>query len=227
MRARLAVATALVLAAAAARAGEVPGALLVVEAAPGTPGSDPTGAPPRFALLKDGQAFVGGTSRVETVRLDKSELSALKRRVDAARKAIGKSSRLALGEGGAVVRLRFPDEPPVEVALGLAPAPPPAPGGEPEPVAALVADVLSFRHPGLVPYEPPGYALVLREGALAGGCRPWNFATPLAEAKHGPLTVPAEEARGWPTGALPASVCGPDGRRYVLTLRPLLPGEQP
>ena len=121
------------------------------------------GAPPRFALLKDGQAVVGGTSRVETVRLDKSELSALKRRVDAARKAIGKSSRLALGEGGAVVRLRFPDEPPVEVALGLAPAPPPAPGGEPEPVAALVADVLSFRHPGLVPYEPPGYALVLRE----------------------------------------------------------------
>ncbi|MFN8094829.1 MAG: hypothetical protein U0599_21880 [Vicinamibacteria bacterium] len=224
MRTRLALAVGLVLAAAAVRAGEVPGALLVVESAPGTPGSDPTGAPPRFALLRDGQAFVGGTWRVETVRLEKGELSALRKRVDAARKAVGRSSRLVLGEGGPLVRLRFPEDPPVEVQLGSAP---PAPGEEPDPVAALVADVLSFRHPGLVPYEPPGYALVLREGALAGGCRPWNLATPFAEAKAGPLSVPADQALGWPTGALPGSVCGPDAKRYVLTLRPLLPGEQP
>ena len=30
----------------------------------------------------------------------------------------------------------------------------------------------------------------------------------------------------WPTGALPACVCA-DDRRYAVTLRPLLPGEQP
>jgi hypothetical protein len=219
------VAGAIVLAAAGARAGEVPDALVVMEAAPGTPGGDPTGAPPRFALLKDGQAFVGGTWRVETVRLDKGELSALKRRVDAARKSIGGAGTLTLGEGGPTVRLRFDEEEPVQVTLGREPAAAAAP--EPDPVAALVRELLSYRHPGLMPYEPGSYVLTLREGTLVGGCRRWDFRMPLAEAKGAPRVVPADQAQGWPTGALPASVCGPDGRHYVLTLRPLLPGEQP
>ena len=37
---------------------------------------------------------------------------------------------------------------------------------------------------------------------------------------------PAAEAEGWPTGALPASVCAGD-KRVSVTLRPLLPDEQP
>ena len=60
------------------------------------------------------------------------------------------------------------------------------------------------------------------------------FALPIAEALAGPHAVTAVEASGWPTGAVPASVCADDAgpsasasRRYEVTLRPLLPGEQP
>jgi hypothetical protein len=68
--------------------------------------------------------------------------------------------------------------------------------------------------------------MALREARLVGGCRAWGFTFPITEALAGPRTVAADEAKGWPTGARPASVCV-DGRRYVLTLRPLLPGERP
>jgi hypothetical protein len=226
-RAAALLAAAAALAAPVAEAGAIPNAIVVMEAAPGTPGSDPAFAPPRFALLKDGQAFVGGTSRLETVRLEKGELSALRRRVDAARKAIGRSPAVKLGDGGPAVRLRFGEEEAVEVSLGREPSLPAAPRAEPEPVSALVLELLSWRHAGLVPYAPQSFAMTLREGALAGGCRPWSFTPSIAEARSATRVVPAEQAQGWPTGALPASVCGPDDRRYVLTLRPLLPGEQP
>jgi hypothetical protein len=212
-----------VLLAAGARAGEVPNAVLVLETVPGTPGSVPEGAPPRFALLKDGQAFVGSTSRVETVQLEKREAQALRRLADAARKAIGHERSVALGRGGRRVVLRFEDEPPVEVSLGEDTAI--AAGSEP--VRTLVRELLAFLHQGLVPYAPVSYAMRLREGTLVGGCRRWNFAFPLVQALGGPRAVSAEEAEGWPKGALPASVCGADGKHYVLTLRPLLPGEQP
>jgi hypothetical protein len=222
-------AAALALAVPVARAGSIPNAVVVLEAAPGTPGSDAPSAPPRFVLLKDGQAFAGGTSRLETVRLEKGDLSALRKRVEAARKALGRAPAVKLGEGGPTVRLRFGDDEAVDVSLGREPSSPsPAPvSPEPEPVAALVFELLSFRHPGLVPYAPQSYAMTLREGALSGGCRRWNFTTSIVEARRATRVVPAEQARGWPTGALPGSVCGPDDRRYVLTLRPLLPGEQP
>ena len=235
MRARVPAVAALVLGslAAAARAAEIPNAVLVLETPPGTPGSAPEGAPPRFVLLKDGQAFAGGTSRIETVRLEKAEAQALRRRADAARKAIGRSERsVVLGAGGPVVRLRFGEEPPVEVSLGREVSAgeagsPPAPGPPADPVSALVAELLAFHHPGLVPYSPASYAMRLREGTLAGGCRRWNFAFPLAAAVGAERVVTAEQAQGWPTGAWPASVCGEGDKRYVLTLRPLLPGEQP
>jgi len=221
-----AAALALVLLAADARAGDIPNAVLVLETAPGTPGSDPSGAPPRFVLLKDGQAFVGGTSQVDTVQLDKGEAQALRRRADAARKAVGRERSVTLGSGGKTVRLRFGEDPPVEVSLGRE-APPVVAGQAPEPISSLVAELLVFQHPGLEPYSPPSYEMRLREGALAGGCRRWNFTFPLAPSVGAARVVTAEQAQGWPTGALPASVCGEDDRRYVLTLRPLLPGEQP
>jgi hypothetical protein len=76
--------------------------------------------------------------------------------------------------------------------------------------------------------------MTVREGRAAGGCRTWGFAFPIAEALAGPRTVTAEEAKGWPTGARPAHVCedaaGPSttpARRYLVTLRPLVPGERP
>ncbi len=232
-RALAAAALALGLLASAAGAGEIPNAVLVLETAPGTPGSAPEGAPPRFVLLKDGQAFAGGTSRIETVRLEKAEAQALRRRADAARKSIGRTGRsVTLGTGGPVVRLRFGEEPPVEVSLGPdlpagETAAALAPGEPAEPVSALVAELLAFHHPGLVPYAPASYAMRLREGALAGGCRRWNFSFPLAASLGAERVVTAEQAQGWPTGALPASICGEGDKRYVLTLLPLLPGEQP
>jgi hypothetical protein len=70
--------------------------------------------------------------------------------------------------------------------------------------------------------------MTVREARLVGGCRRWSFAFPIAQALAGPRVVAASDAVGWPTGAVPASVCVDDpGRRYAVTLRPLLPGEQP
>jgi hypothetical protein len=68
--------------------------------------------------------------------------------------------------------------------------------------------------------------MAVREARLAGGCRAWSFSFPIAEALAGPRAVPAADAAGWPTGAMPALVCV-DDRRYLVTLRPLLPGETP
>ena len=68
--------------------------------------------------------------------------------------------------------------------------------------------------------------MTVREARLAGGCRAWGFTFPIAQALAGPRAVTAAEASGWPTGAVPASVCA-DDRRYAVTLRPLLPGERP
>ena len=221
-----------------ARAGDVPGAAIVLEATPGTPGSDPSAAPPRFVLLKDGQVFVGGTAHLEAGRLDKEETSALLKRAEALRKLPGLS--LAPERGPAVslggdpartMRLRILEGRPLEVVVtGDPAAAPPALAA----LATLLADLLRFDHPSLRPYAPSSYAMSVREGRLVGGCRPWAFAFPLAQALAAPRTVSAAEAWGWPTGAFPASVCadetGPSAsasRRYVVTLRPLLPGEQP
>jgi hypothetical protein len=204
--------------------GEVPGAAIVLEAAPGTPGSDPSAAPPRFVLLKDGQVFVGGTARLEAGRLGKEEASALLKRAEAVRKLPGLTSPVALGGDPArTVRLRLLDGKPLEVvATGDPAAAPPALA----PLATLLADLLRFHHSSLRPYAPTSYAMAVREARLVGGCRAWSFAFPIALALTSPRTVSAAEASGWPTGAMPASVCA-DDRHYVVTLRPLLPGEQP
>jgi hypothetical protein len=211
-------------AATAAVAGEVPNALIVLEADPATPGSDPAAAPPRFALLKDGQVFVGGTSRLDAGRLEKGEAQALRRGADAVRKAAGKAAALSLGgDERHVVRLRLPEDEPREITItGDPAAAPPAL----QAAAAYLRQLLAFDHPGLAPYVPAGYALAAREGRLAGGCRSWRFPFAIADALAAPRLVAATDAEGWPTGGWPASVCAGD-KRYVVTLRPLLPGEQP
>ncbi len=229
---RRAAAALLALLAAPAAPGEIPGAVIVLEAAPGTPGSDPTGAPPRFVLLKDGQVFVGGTSRVEAGRLEKNEAQALRKRAEQARKLPGLASPVALGGDATLsLRLRLLEGDPLEVvASGEPGAAPPSLA----PLATLLADLLRFDHPSLRPYVPASYAMAVREARLVGGCRRWDFAFPMAEALASTRAVAAAEASGWPTGGIPASVClddpGPStsaSRRYVVTLRPLLPGERP
>lgn len=219
----------LTLAGGPAPAGDVPDAVIVLDASPGTPGSDAGAAPPRFVLLKDGQVFVGGTSRLEAGRLEKAEASALRKRAGQARKTPGLASPVALGgDATRTLRLRLLEDDPVEVvATGDPASAPPSLA----PIATLLADLLRFNHPSLRPYAPTSYAMAAREARLPGGCRAWRFLFPIAEAVPGPRLVSAAEASGWPTGAVPASVCADDpagtSRRYAVTLRPLLPGERP
>lgn len=217
-------------------AGEIPGAVLVLETAPGTPGSDPAGAPPRFVLLRDAQVFVGGSSLVEAGRLEKGEAQALQKRASALRKIQGLGSPISFGGGGdRTLRLRLLEDEPLEiVATGLPPeASPHIGGGDPAAVppplaelARLLQDLARFHHPSLRPYAPSSYSLTVREARLAGGCRAWSLPFPIAEALAGPRAVTAADAASWPTGAMPASVCV-DDRRYSVTLRPLLPNEHP
>jgi len=222
----------LALLAAPAAPGDVPAAVIVLEAPPGTPGSDPTAAPPRFVLLKDGQVFVGGTSRVETGRLEKGEAQALRRRAEQVRRLRGLSSPVALGgDASRTLRLRLLEDDPLEVLANGDPEVAPA---ALSPLATLLLDLLRFDHPSLRPYVPASYAMAVREARVAGGCRRWNFAFPVAQALGSTRVVSATEALGWPTGGIASSVClddaGPStraGRRYVVTLRPLLPGERP
>ena len=219
-------------------AGDIPGAVIVLDATPGTPGSEPSGAPPRFVLLKDGQVFVGGTARLEAGRLEKGEASALLKRADAVRKlpglssAPGTASAVSLGgDPSRTLRLRILEGKPIEIVATGDPAQAPPVLA---PLSALLADLLQYQHPTLRPYAPASYAMTVREARLVGGCRAWGFPFPITEALTSPHTVSAAEAAGWPTGAKPASVClddpGPSttpSRRYLVTLRPLLPGERP
>ena len=94
------------------------------------------------------------------------------------------------------------------------------------PLGALVQYFEQYLPPSLRPYEPVSFAMSAKEGALAGGCRPWTLPEPLAESVFAPRIVPAKGHGDWPTGASPASVCLED-KRYVVTFRPLLPGERP
>ena len=206
-----------------ASALEVPGAAIVLEAVPGSPGSDPAGAPPRFVLMKDGQVFVGGTEGLEAGRLDKTESAALLKKADAVRR-LRLSSPVSLGEDASkAARLHLLDGKPFEIVVKGDPA-----QASPAlaPLSSLLTDLLRYDHPSLRPYAATSYALAAREGRLAGGCRAWPFSFPITEAVSAPRTLTAEEAKGWPTGARPASVCV-GGHYYVVTLRPLLPGERP
>jgi len=94
------------------------------------------------------------------------------------------------------------------------------------PLAALIDDLARFDHPSLRPYEPGSYAVSAREGVLPGGCRSWPFKESPAESVFAPRTLPGDSLRDWPTGTSPASVCAGD-KTYVVTFRPLLPGERP
>ena len=54
-----------------------------------------------------------------------------------------------------------------------------------------------------------------------------TFAPPEeAEAVAAPRGVPAAAAADWPTGGAVASVCAGE-KHYLVSLRPLLPGEKP
>ena len=210
--------------AAAGAAAEIPRAVVVLEAGtPPRPGQVAEGAPPRFVLLEDGQVFVGGTHGLVTTRLAGRELKDLERRLADIRKLPSLAGVVTVGPGKAVRHLLLRKGRPLDMQIegDLAAATPAL-----QPLASLVLDLERFHHPGLRPYAPAQLALSAREGSLPGGCRSWTRPEPLAGSVFAPQAVSAADFGSWPTGAAAASVCAGD-KKYVVTLRPLLPGEKP
>jgi hypothetical protein len=209
-----------------APAGEVRDAVAVLDVlSPALPQYVPEAAPVRFALLEDGRVFVGGSRSLFMGKLTRSEARELERRFTDVRKVPGIAGTITVGPGDRRQRLRlFKGGRPLDLSITGDPADP-RPGMAP--LASLLVDLERFWHPTLQAYEPQSFALSAHEGALRGGCRRWTAASPsVAESVFAPVAVSASLARGWPTGATPASVCSGD-RTYVVTLRPLLPVEQP
>lgn len=210
--------------AATAGAGEIPNVVVVLEVfSRARPHDVPESAPPRFVLLEDGQVFVGGTSRLVAGRLSPAEAKALDRRVADVRRLPGLAGTVRLGGGDGRQRLLLRRGRPLDMNVIGDPGQA-APGLRP--LAALIEDLLRFDHPSLRPYEPGSYAVSAREGTLPGGCRSWPFKESPAESVFAPRTLPGESLRDWPTGASPASVCAGE-KTYLVTFRPLLPGERP
>ena len=222
-RVLVSVLVALASAGASIAAAEIPGALLVLEVQPvASPGRYPESAPPRFVLLEKGQFFVGGSRQLAGGRLESSELRALEGRVERLRKLQGLGSHVELGGGPARYRLQLLGKRPLEiVATG---DPKRAPSAL-QPLASLLSDLEDFDHASLRFLKPESFLLVAREGRLPGGCRPWSFGFAPGEAGAGRV-VPAAAAADWPQGDRAASACAGE-QRFVVTLRPLLPGERP
>lgn len=210
--------------ASSALAGEIPRAVIVLEAGSvPLPDQVKEAAPPRFVLLEDGQVFVGGTTSLATARLAGRDLKELERRVSDIRKLPALAGVITVGPGNAVRRLHLRKGRPLDIRIegDLAQAAPAL-----QPLASFVLDLERFHHPSLRPYAPEQLALHAREGSLAGGCRRWNRPEPIADSVFAPRAVAAADFERWPKGASPASVCSGD-KKYVVTLRPLLPGEIP
>ena len=188
------------------------------------PGFAPAAAPRRLLILADGSVYVGGTRHVAVGRLETNELKVIEKRLDKIRKQQpGLSGDVSFGAGATKYRLVVARGRPLDVTTM----------GDPDLapfslrlLASLVADLASFSHPSLRPYRPAFYAVRAQEGSLPGGCRYWSFPVSLEQALAAPQALSAAAAADWPTGAIAASVCAND-KSYVVTLRPLLPGERP
>jgi hypothetical protein len=202
----------------------IPEAELVLEvAAPPAPGFVPEASPPRFILMKNGQVFVGGSAQIAEGRLEGDDRQRLRKQIDRVRKLRGLRSEVTLGPGDTRYMLRIQKGESI-VARGD-----PASLSSPlalQPLARLIESLLQFDHPSLRLIRPTEYLLAVRAGTMRGGCRSWSLALPLVEALSSPRVVPAKAASGWPTGAAPAFVCQRD-KTYIVTFRPLLPGEKP
>jgi hypothetical protein len=210
--------------AAAPALSDVPGAVVVLESfAPAFPDQVPEAAPPRFVLMETGAVYVGGTSEIVAGQLPKSDYKALLNRVDAVRKLPALAGRVEMGPGASRFRLILRRGRPIDMTIS---GDPQQAGKAYQPLASLLMDLMAFDHESLRPYPAEQFALRTKEGALPGGCRAWHLTEPPSMAAFAPRVVPAAAASGWPTGANPASVCDGD-KRYIVSFRPLLPGETP
>ena len=223
-RAFSALALAALAAGTSAEAGAIPDATLILEAAVGLPGSIPDAAPPRFVLRRDRTVFIGGSKAIYAGQLSNDEAKRIENRIKRLRKAGLLNPTVSFGDDATKrYRLRVLKDGARDVVISGDPrtAPP-----ELQSLASLVTDLLDFDHPSLRPWAPDTYALSVREGVLLGGCREWLLPVPFEDVLAAPRPLAADDADRWPTGANPASVCY-RGEHYVVTLRPLLPGEQP
>jgi hypothetical protein len=214
----------LALAPAARLPADVPSTVVVLQVpGGGLPGQVPEAMPERFVLLEDGSVYVGGTGTIATARLEKGEVRDIEKSLDRIRKIPGLGSVVTFGPGDQKRRLIVRKGRALDITASgdTASAPPGL-----RPLASLMDTLARFDTPSLHPYRPASFALSAREGVLPGGCRPWTFPGSLPQALAAPQSVAASAAERWPTGGQPASVCAGD-KRYVVTLRPLLPGEKP
>jgi hypothetical protein len=215
----LAAALVLALSPAAAGAPEPDFELIVERALPLAPGDVPEGAPPTFVLLANGQFYAGGSGEIIEGRLAGQDHKALRERIARVRKLKGLAATVEFGPGTDRCRVVLSKSQEI-IATG---DPTQAPFGL-RPLASLIEIVSHFDDPSVRLYLPEHYRLIVRQGTLVGGCRPWTFSVPLIEALPAPRVVPAALTVGWPTGVHPASVCAGD-KTYVVALRPLLPWE--
>ena len=217
------VAALLVLLAASLAAAAEPDVYLTLDATlDPTPGFVPEAAPRRLVMLEDGTVYVGGSRHVAVGHLDKTQLRDLDKRFEKLRKQ-GVSEAVTFGPGTARYHLVVAKGKALDVTTT----------GDPEaapfnlrPLAALVSELARLDDPSLRPYAPATYAVRATLGTLAGGCRAWDLPIPVDSAVASAQPVPAAAATGWTTGAVASSVCVND-KSYIVTLRPLLPGERP
>lgn len=225
MRARFALWLALVAGAPALHAAEAPAVLLTLDVSlPETPGLAAEAAPRRLILLEDGTVYVGGTRDIAVGRVERSEIRDIEKRLEKIRKQRpGLAGALSFGAAPVRHRLVVAKGKPLDVTATGDPAAAPQ---ALRPIASLMGDLAAFQHPSLRPYKPAFFALSAREGSLAGGCRSWTFPVSISRAVAAPQPLSAGSAGDWPTGAVAASACAGD-KTYIVTLRPLLPGEKP
>ena len=89
----------------------------------------------------------------------------------------------------------------------------------------FIRRLATFRHPSLRPFDPPRFAMIVKEKTLAGGCRTAKNLPPLAGSMGGEVVVSDAQTQGFPTGPDMAQVCE-GSRRYAVIFRPLIPGER-
>jgi hypothetical protein len=185
------------------------------------------GVPPRFILMTDGSVYVGGRREVLKGSLSRAEMQDISTRLDQALKSFGKAGppqTLNVGEGPAIFRLSVllgtPFQTVVVGELKLASG-----AASLAPLPDFVRRLANFRHPSLRPFDPPQFAMVVREKTLPGGCRSAKGLPALGPALSTETVVSETVTRGFPTGPDLAQVC--DGlRRYTVIFRPLIPGER-
>jgi hypothetical protein len=199
-----------------------PDAAIVLEVTPPpVPGEVAEAAPPRFVLMDDGTVYVGGTGEIASARLTKDDTKDIDRQLSRLRKLGAQGPSVTFGAGS--LRYHLVIKKTLDVIATGDPNQAPATS---KPLAALVETLANFDHPALRPWKPAQYALQARPSSILGGCRSWTFSVPLPEAVGTARSVPADAVADWPTGAAAASVCSGD-KTYIVTLRPLLPGERP